>query len=191
MKKEKRNLKDLVATSYVRHTHNDSPYANLRFRFSPAKLAKFIEGLSENERAEYVAYCESPHGKRELREHEAKERRAARDRALIRKNKIFNERLSKLKLKVAQNEELRKRLEEAKHLSLNEIAEALIVFPEQLPAGHKAPALTLSRKHFKAILLEHEKEYLVYVWANTSIPLDVCYSSERTVTSKVMDNFNS
>lgn len=185
MKKVKRNLKDLVAANYMKHTHNDSPYANLRFKFSPAKLEKYLEALSENERAEYIAYCESAHGKREQREHEAKERRAARERAIIRKNRIFNERFSRLTLKVAQNEELRKRLEETKQLSLNEIAEALIVFPDELPAGHKAPALTLSRKHFKAILLDHEKEYLKYVWADTSIPLDICYSQKRTVENIV------
>lgn len=184
MKKVKRNLKDLVAFNYVKHTHNDSPYANLRFRFSPAKLEKYIEGLSENERSEYFAYCESPHGKRELREHEAKERRAARERAIIRKTRIFNERFSKLTLKIAQNEELRKRLEEAKKLSLNDIAEALIVFPEQLPAGHKAPALILSRKHFKAILLDHEKEYLMHVFADTLIPLDICCSHANESTTR-------
>lgn len=177
MKKVKRNLKELVAASYLTHTHNDSPYANLRFKLSPKKLEEFINGLSETEKAEYMAYCESPHGKREQREHEAKERRAARVRAQIRKDRIFNERLSKLTLKVSKSVELSKRLEQAKTLSLNEIAEALIIFPELLPAGHKAPALTLAKKHFKAILLDHEKEYLLYVWVDTSIPLEVCYSN--------------
>lgn len=179
MKKVKRNLKDLVAASYVAHTNNDSPYANLRHKLSPRKLEEFVNGLSENEKAEYLAYCESTHGKRELREYEAKERRAARERALIRKNRIFSERFSKLTLKAAKTEELRKRLDQAKSLSLDEIAQSLIIFPELLPAGHKAPALTLARKHLKAILLDKEKEYLMYVWADTSIPIEICYSDIR------------
>lgn len=177
MKKVKKNLKDLVAASYATHTHNDSPYANLRYKYSPKKLEEFINGLSESERADFEAYCESPHGKREKREHEAKERRAARNRAQIRQNRIFEERMSKLTLKAAKNEELKKRLDQAKSLSLDEIAEALIIFPELLPTGHKAPALTLAKKHFKAILLDKEKEYLVYVWADTTIPVEVCYSN--------------
>lgn len=179
----KKNLKDLVAANYATHTHNDSPYANLRLRFSPKKLEDFVNGLSENEKAEYLAYCESPHGKRELREYQAKERRAARERAQIRKDRIFDERLSKLMLKVAKSEELRKRLDQAKSLSLYEIAEALIIFPELLPAGHKAPALTLARKHLKAILLDKEKEYLIYVWADTSIPVEVCYNNVKDHSS--------
>ncbi|MCM2348661.1 MAG: hypothetical protein NDI69_01490 [Bacteriovoracaceae bacterium] len=177
MKKVKRNLKDLVAASYVAHTNNDSPYANLRHKLSPRKLQEFINALTENEKADYFVYCESSHGKRELREYEAKERRAARERALIRKNRIFSERFSKLTLKAAKTEELRKRLDQAKSLSLDEIAQSLIIFPELLPAGHKAPALTLARKHLKAILLDKEKEYLMYVWADTSIPVEVCYSN--------------
>lgn len=179
MKKVKRNLKDLVAASYATHTHNDSPYANLRYRLSPKKLEDYVNSLTDIEKADYLAYCDSSHGKREEREHMAKERRAARDRAQIRKNRIFNERFSKLMLKVAKTEELKRRLDQAKSLSLDEIAEALIIFPELLPAGHKAPALTLARKHLKAILLENEKEYLMYVWADTSIPVEVCYSTNR------------
>ncbi len=182
MKKVKKNLKDLVAANYRAHTHNDSPYANLRYKFSPRKLEEFINGLSENEKAEYFAYCESPHGKREVREHQAKERQSARERALIRKERIFEERLSKLILKVGKTKELSQRLAQARSLSLNEIAESLIIFPEHLPSGHKAPALTLARKHFKAILLDKEKEYLTYVWADTSIPLEVCYSNTNPVS---------
>lgn len=177
MKKVKRNLKDLVAANYAKHTHNDSPYANLRMRFSPRKLEKFIEGLTETEKAEYLAYVSSPHGKREEREYSAYENRAARERALIRKKRIFSERFEKLTLKAKKSEELRKRLDQVKLLSLNEIAQALIIFPEHLPAGHKAPALTLARKQLRAILLDHEKEYLAYVWADTSIPVEICYSN--------------
>lgn len=183
MKKVKKNLKDLVAANYATHTHNDSPYANLRLKFSPKKLEEFVNSLSENEKSEYLAYCESSHGKRELREYKAYERRAARDRALIRKNRIFSERCDKLKLKVTKNEELKKRLDQAKLLSTDEIAQALIIFPELLPAGHKAPALTFARKHFKTILLEKEKEYLVYVWADTSIPVEICFNELKNSNS--------
>lgn len=177
MKKAKRNLRDLVASSYLTHTHNDSPYANLRYRLSPRKLEEFINNLTEEQKAEYIAYCESPQGKREQKEHEAKERRAARIRAQIRRERIFNERMAKLTLKASKNEEMKKRVEQANHLTMNEIAEALIIFPELLPAGHKAPALTLAKKHFKAILLEAEKEYLKYVWADTTIPIELCFSN--------------
>ena len=176
MKKVKKNLRDLVAASYATHTHNDSPYANLRHKLSPRKLEEFINSLTENEKEDYLAYCESPSGKREQREHEAHERRAARERSIIRKNRIFDERFSRLRLKAEKTQELKKRLDQAKSLSLNEIAEALVIFPELLPSGHKAPALTLARKHMKAILLDNEKEYLMYVWADTSIPIEVCYS---------------
>lgn len=175
MKKIKRNLKDLVAANYIKHTHNDSPYANLRLNYSPKKLENFINSLSEEEKADYQAYCDSPHGKRELREFEAKERRLARERSMIRKQRIFNERFSKLTLKVMKTVELKKRLDQTQQLSLDEVAQSLIVFSELLPSGHKAPALTLARKHMKAILLDQEKEYLKYVWADTSIPADVCY----------------
>lgn len=180
MKKAKKNLKDLVAANYATHTHNDSPYANLRHKFSPRKLEEFISGLSESEKADYYTYCDSPHGRRELREYEAKERRAARERALIRKERIFEERFTKLILKVGKAEELRQRLAQARTLSLNEIAESLIIFPELLPSGHKAPALTLARKQLKGILLENEKEYLMYVWADTSIPVEICYGDAGT-----------
>lgn len=184
MAKIKKNLKDLVAANYVRHTNNDSPYANLRLKFSPKKLQDFIDSLSENEKAEYLAYCESAHGKRELREYEARQRRSARERALIRKNRIFSERFSKLTLKATKASDFRRRLEQAKLLSLDEIAQALIIFPELLPTGHKAPALTLARKQLKAILLDKEKEYLMYVWADTSIPLEICYSDSGNLQAK-------
>jgi hypothetical protein len=177
MTKVKKNLKDLVAANYAKHTHNDSPYANLRHKFSPKKLQEFIDSLTETEKAEFEAYSDSPHGKRELREHLAKERRAARERSMIRQNRIFSERFSKLALKATKSEELRIRIEQAKLLSLDEIAQSLIIFPELLPDGHKAPALTFARKHLKAILLDKEKEYLMYVWADTSIPAEICYSS--------------
>src|SRR5690606_21551550 len=173
----KKNLRDLVAASYATHTHNDSPYANLRHKLSPRKLEEFINSLTENEKEDYLAYCESPSDKREQREHEAHESQAARERSIIRKNRIFDERFSRLRLKAEKTQELKKRLDQAKSLSLNEIAEALVIFPELLPSGHKAPALTLARKHMKAILLDNEKEYLMYVWADTSIPIEVCYSN--------------
>ena len=179
MTKAKKNLKDLVAASYTKHTHNDSPYANLRYDLSPKKLQDFIDGLSEAEKEAFEAYSNSSAGKREQRELVAKERRAARERAMIRKNRIFNERFSKLTLKVDKNPQLKNRLTQAQTLSLNEIAQSLIIFPELLPEGHKAPALTLARKQLKAILLDKEKEYLMYVWADTSIPADICYSDSR------------
>ena len=179
MKPEKRNLRDLVAASKAPLTQADSIYANLRYRFSPAKLETYIESLSEEQKAEYIAYCESPAGKREQKEYEAKERMAARNRAMQRKNRIFNERLAKIKLKVNKSEELRHRLSQAQTLSMNEIAESLILFPELLPANHKAPSLTLARKQFKGILLEAEKEYLMYTWVDTTIPVELCYSEVK------------
>jgi len=175
MTKAKKNLKDLVAAAYAKHTHNDSPYANLRFRFSPTKLQEYIGALSETEREEFWAYCDSPSGRREEREFASKERRAALERATIRKNRIFGERFSKLTLKVNKSEDLKERLGQAKTLKMDEIAQSLTIFPELLPDGHKAPALILARKHLKAILLENEKEYLLYVWADTTIPADICY----------------
>lgn len=186
MSKLKKNLKDLVAANYIKHTNNDSPYANLRLKFSPKKLKEFIDGLTENEKADYQAYCDSSHGKRELREYQAYEKRAARERNMIRKNRIFSERFSKLTLKVAKGEELKKRLDQAKLLSLDEIAQSLIIFPELLPSGHKAPALTLARKHLKAILLDKEKEYLMYVWADTPIPAEICYSVSENRRSSIV-----
>lgn len=179
MKTEKRNLSDLVAASNLDFTPTESIYANLRYRYSPKKLEAYLEGLSEEEKAEYIAYCESPEGKREQKEYEAKERQAAKTRANNRKNNIFSERLTKIKLKIAKSEELRVRLAQAQTLTLNEIAESLILFPELLPAGHKAPSLTLARKQFKGILLEAEKEYLVHTWADTTIPVELCYSEVR------------
>ena len=179
MKIKKRNLRDLVAASSVNITDNDSLYANLRYRFSPKKLEAYLAGLSPEENAEYTAYCNSPAGLREQKEYEAKERQAARIRANNRKNRMFNERLTKIKLKVNKSEELKQRLSQAQTLTMDEIAQALILFPEQLPAGHKAPSLTLARKHFKSMLLEAEKEYLMYTWADTSIPLELCYSEVK------------
>ena len=57
MKKVKKNLKDLVAASYATHTHNDSPYANLRHKLSPKKLEDYINSLTEDEKEDYLAYC--------------------------------------------------------------------------------------------------------------------------------------
>ena len=175
--KEKKKLKDLVAASFIKLTHNDSPYAGLRYKLSPRKLQEYVDALSETQREEFVAYCDSSAGKREQRDYEAGERRAARERAIIRKNRIFNERFSKLTLRVDKNVQLKERLDQAKTLTLEEIAESLSTFPELLPEGHKAPTLTLARKHSKAIISEKEKEYLMYVWAATSIPAEICYAS--------------
>lgn len=182
--KPKKNLKDLVAAAYAKQINNDSPYANLMYKFSPKKLEEYTEALSEIEKEEYLAYTESPSGKRELREMASRERRADLERATIRKNRIFNERYSKLTLKVDKSEQLKERLNQAKTLTMDEIALSLTIFPELLPDGHKAPALTLARKHLKAILLDKEKEYLMYVWADTSIPADVCYSQGRALSSE-------
>jgi hypothetical protein len=179
MSKAKKSLKDLVAANYIQLSDNNSPYANLRYKLSPKKLQDFINGLSDGEKEDYFAYCNSPSGKREQRELDAKERRASRERALIRKKRIFNERFSKLALKVDRSDELKARRTEAKALSIDEIAQSLIIFPELLPEGQKAPALTLARKHLKAILSDEEKEYLVYVWAVTLIPAEICYSSSK------------
>lgn len=179
MKTEKRNLSDLVAASQMNITQSESIYANLRNRYSPKKLEAYLESLSEDEKAEYHAYCESKEGKREQKEYEAKERQSAKIRANNRKNNIFSERLARIKLKISKSEELRIRLAQAHTLSVDEIAESLILFPEYLPAGHKAPSLTIARKHFKGTLLEAEKEYLIYTWADTSIPVELCYSEVR------------
>lgn len=179
MKTEKKNLRDLVAASQMNITPSESIYANLRNRYSPKKLEAYLAGLSEEEKTEYIAYCESPEGKREQKEYEAKERQAAKIRANNRKNNIFHERLAKIKLKIAKSEELRARLAQTQTLTLNEIAESLILFPELLPSGHKAPSLTLARKQFKGILTEAEKEYLVHTWADTTIPVELCYSEVR------------
>lgn len=174
MMKAKKNLRDLVAATCL-NTDNNSPYANLRYKFTPQKLQEYIEALSETEKEEFQTYCDSPPGKRELREIAAKERRAALERASIRKNRIFNERFSKLTHKVDKSEQLKERLDQARTLTIDEIAQSLTIFPELLPDGHKAPALTLSRKYQKATLEDQEKEYLMYVWADTSIPADICY----------------
>lgn len=179
MTRAKKNLKDLVVASYIKPSTAESPYANLRFKFSPKKLQDFIAALSETEKEEYLAFCNSPEGKREQKVLEAQERKAARERALIRKRRIFNERYSKLTLKVDRNPELSARLTEARCLSINEIAEALVVFPELLPDGHKAPTLALARKCLKVLLTDEEKEYLRYVWADTPIPVDVCFSGNQ------------
>ncbi|HXH32233.1 MAG TPA: hypothetical protein VNJ01_15630 [Bacteriovoracaceae bacterium] len=191
MKKDKKNLKDLVAATNAKHTQNDSPYANLRYKLTPKKLQEYIEALSETKKDEFLDYCDSPSGKREQRVFEAGERRATRERATIRKNRIFNERFSKLILNVDKTEQLRERLNQAKTLTLDEIALSLTIFPELLPDGHKSPALTLARKHLKAILSDKEKEYLMYVWAATSIPADICYtrsSDQRELrSSRVME----
>lgn len=177
MKKDKKNLKDLVAASNSKYIQNDSPYANIRYKLTPTKLQENIEAFTETQRDEFLAYCESPSGKREQRLFEGWERKAARERAMIRKNRIFNERFSKLTQKVDKTEQLRERLKQAKTLTMDEVAQSLSIFPELLPDGHKAPALTLSRKHQKGMLTEEEKEYLMYVWAATSIPADICYAS--------------
>lgn len=183
MTKVKKNLKDLVAASQAKESHSDSPYANLGYKFSPTKLQNYIDALSETEKEEYKAYCESPAGKREFRELAARKRRAALERANIRKDRIFNERFSKLTAKFENNEQLKERLNQAKTLTMDEIAQSLTVFPELLPDGHKAPALTLARKHMKSILLDKEKEYLMYVWALTMIPVDVCYNQHNDQSS--------
>lgn len=187
MKTEKKNLKDLVAASKI-NINNDSIYANLRYKYSPKKLQAFLESLTEEQMAEYRAYCESPEGKREQKEYEAKERQAAKMRALNRKNKMFQERLDKIKYKTHKSEELTQRLAQAKTLTMNELAESLILFPDLLPAGHKAPSLVLARKHFKGILQDAEKEYLLYAWANTSIPVELCYTEVKqpyTISTKL------
>jgi hypothetical protein len=186
MTKVKKNLKDLVAANYIKLTHNDSPYANLRYKLSPKKLQDFINGLSESEKEDFWAYSNSPSGIREQKELAAKEKRAALERGMIRKNRIFNERLSKLIHKVNKSDELKERLVQAKTLSLDEIAQSLIIFPELLPDGHKAPALTLARKHLKAILLNEEKEYLMYVWVDTQIPAEICFSSDNHQSSSLL-----
>lgn len=179
MKTEKKNLRDLVAASQMNITPSESIYSNLRNRYSPKKLEIYLESLSEDEKAEYLAYCESKEGKREQKEYEARQKQAAKIRANNRKNKLFSERLTKIKLKILKSEELRVRLAQAETLTLNEIAESLILFPDLLPAGHKAPSLTLARKQFKGILQEAEKEYLIHTWADTTIPVELCYSEVR------------
>ena len=180
MKTEKRNLRDLVAASNVMITNNnESIYANLRYRYSPKKLEAFLASLTEEQKAEYQAYCESPEGKREQKEYEAKERQAAKIIANNRKMRIFNERLAKIRHKVHKSEELMVRLSQAKTLTIDEIAESLILFPEMLPAGHKAPSTTLAKRHFKVKLQEAEKEYLMYAWVDTSIPVELCYSEVK------------
>lgn len=176
MKTEKRKLQDLVAASKVNIIQSESIYANLRYKYSPKKLEAYLASLTDEQKAEYQAYCESPEGKREQKEFEARERQAARIIANNRKKRIFSERLTKIKLKINKSEELRIRLAQAQTLTLNEIAESMILFPELLPAGHKAPSLSLARKHFKGILEDAEKEYLLYTWVDTSIPVELCYS---------------
>jgi len=186
--KIKKNLKDLVAANYTKHTHNDSPYAKLRYKLSPKKLQDFIDALSETEKEEFWAYSNSLAGKREQKELMAKEKRAARERSMIRQKRIFNERFAKLIHKANKSDSLKDRIAEAKTLSLDEIAQSLIIFPELLPDGHKAPALTLARKHLKAILLDSEKEYLIYVWADTTIPAEICYNvnnNEQNVSNVI------
>ena len=179
MKTEKKNLSDLVAASNINFAPSESIYANLRYRYSPKKLEAFLANLSEEEMTEYLAYCESPAGKQEQKEYEARERQAAKIRANNRKNNVFSERLTKIKFKINKSETLRTRLAQAETLSMDEIAESLILFPEYLPAGHKAPSLTIARKHFKGVLQEAEKEYLMYTWADTTIPVELCYSEVR------------
>lgn len=180
MKTEKRKLQDLVAASnIIIKQDNESIYANLRYRYSPKKLEAYLESLTEEQKAEYQAYCASPEGIREQKEYEAKERQAAKVRANNRRNRVFNERLSKIKIITNKSEELRVRLSQAQTLTMDEIAESLILFPELLPAGHKAQSLTLAKKYFKGLLQEVEKEYLMYTWVGTSIPVELCYSEVK------------
>ncbi len=176
MKIKKRNLSELVARNKSNKHENESIYAKLMYRFSPIKLQAYLDSLSEEEKAEYQAYRESEEGMSEQKEYERREKEAAKTRERNRKKKVFIERLTKIKYKINQSEELRHRLTKANTLTLNEIAESLILFPELLPAGHKAPSLTLARKHFKSILLDEEKEYLMYTWTATTIPVELCYT---------------
>ena len=190
MPKEKKNLRDLVSVSVAVQSQSDSPYANLVYRYSPAKLQKYIESLTQVEKEEYLTYCHSPEGKREAKEFAARERRASLEIALRHKNRVFNERFSKLILKFEKSELLKERLTQAKTLTTDEIAQSLIIFPELLPEGHKAPALVIARKSLKAILSDKEKEYLEHVWACTSIPVDICYTQKNDHSEQSATNRN-
>lgn len=184
--KAKMKLKDLVAASYVNLTADGSPYANLRLKYSPKKLEAYLASLSEEEKEAYDAYLASPAGIREMKEIEAKERQAEKMRAQFKKNRLLQDRTAKLKLATYRSALLQERYKQVQTLSLNEIAESLILFPELLPSGHKAQTLVIARKHFKAILVEAEKEYLHYAWVNTEIPVELCYSDLKTPQTQSM-----